>query len=226
MTGSAFAGSSGVLDVPAPAWIVNDATLFPQWGTFLLALIKHGSIETVRCPEGLVLGDNEFGLLIEGGLFVIDGQNRPDARLMLIEFLKRGDLLTSSPGHTRLLQLYPHSRTTCLVVRDRTFEPFKADFPNWGQLLFQLKAEIAEAYEQARVETMGRDQDRIRRVLTLMAEHPTSVDSKLGRQIEAGKQLIRDLAGVQKRSATRAFRALEEDGEVSFHGYKRLFFKG
>lgn len=226
MASSAFAGSSGVLDVPAPEWIVNDTTLFPQWGEFLLALIKHGAIETVRWPEGLTLEDNEFGLLIEGGVFAVDGQARPDARLMLIQFLKRGDLLTSSTEHKRQLHLYPHSRTTCLVVRDSLLEPFKADFPYWDRLLPKLRGGMAQAYEQATVETKGRDQDRIKRVLALMAAHPTSVDSKLGRQVEVGKQLIRDLAGVQKRSATRAFRALEEDGVVSFQGYKRLFFKG
>lgn len=84
---------------------------------------------------------------------------------------------------------------------------------------------MAQAYSRALSDSVGRDQDRIRRVLTMLASHPTAIDSKLGREVEANKQQIRDLAGVQKRSATRAFRALEESGVVSFYGYKRLFYR-
>lgn len=225
MQTSAFAGSSGVLDVPAPAWIVKDETLFSQWGTFLMAVIKHGSMETIRMPESLVVRDSEFGLLIEGGLFAIDGPAQPDSRLLLIQFMKRGDLFSSATGHNAQLNLSPHCRTTYLVVRGSGIEAFRADFPALDLLLPRLRDGMADAYEQAINDTKGRDQDRIRRVLKIMAEHPTAVDSKLGRQIEAGKQRIRDLAGVQKRSATRAFRALEGGGVVTFHGYKRLYFK-
>lgn len=226
MTTSAFAGSNGVLDVPAPAWIVNDEVLFPQWGAFLMALIKHGRIKTVRRTEVLTLERNECALLIEGGLFATNNPENSDARLLLIQFLKRGDLFSSTFGNTLQLHLKPHCRTTCLIICQSVVESFKADFPSWDRLFPLLQAFMARAYAQAVTDAGGRDQDRIRRVLAIMAEHPTAVDSKLGREIEAGKQQIRDLAGVQKRSATRAFRALEDAGVVSFYGYKRLFFRG
>lgn len=226
MPHSRFAGSRGVLDVPAPAWIINDDLLFSQWGTFLLALIKHGTVETIRRDQPLAMEPTEFGLVIEGGLFATDGSDAEGARVLLIQFLKRGDLFSPAIGNTLQMHLKPHCRTTCLVVRHSVIEAFKADFPAWDRLLPLLWAGMARAYSQAVTDSVGRDQDKIHRVLKLMAEHPTAIDSKLGREIEAGKQQIRDLAGVQKRSATRAFRALEDSGVVSFYGYKRLFYKG
>ena len=61
-----FAGSNGLMDVPAPDWIVNNECLFAHWGSFLLAMIKHGSIETLHKTECLELATLEFGLLIDG----------------------------------------------------------------------------------------------------------------------------------------------------------------
>lgn len=40
----------------------------------------------------------------------------------------------------------------------------------------------------------------------------------------ASKEEIRRLAGVERRSATRAFNIFQEKGLVVFSGYKRFFF--
>lgn len=223
MSHSAFA-SSGVLDVPVPAWIATE-DLFAQWGSFLMALIKHGSMETVRRSSTLTLSEDEFGLLIDGGLYATEQPQHEDARCLLIAFLERGDLFPASrDGHD--LVLTSHGKSTCLVIREAALEGFKADFPSWELMSSRLISRMEQAQAQAHDEAEGRDQDRIRRVLKIMADHPTAIDSLQGREIEAGKQRIRDLAGVQKRSATRAFRALVEAGVVTFSGYKRLYFKG
>lgn len=226
MANISFAGSNGLMDVPAPEWIVNDDALFAQWGQFLLAMIKHGSVETVRRSQDLPMAQSEFGLLIEGGLYATDDPVSDDSRRLFIQFLKRGDLFSSAISTSLQLRLTPHCRTTCLIVRKGSLDAFKADFPAGDRLLPLLCAGMAQAYSHAVSESQGKDQDRIRRVLTMLADHPTAMDSKLGREIEAGKQQIRDLAGVQKRSATRAFQSLEQAGVVSFYGYKRLFFRG
>lgn len=225
MAGIGFAGSSGIMDVPAPSWIEGDESLFSQWGQFLIAMIKHGTVETFRRTEPIPMESNEFGLLIEGGIFATDEPKNEDGRRVLVQFLRRGDLFAATISNNFQIQLTPHCRTVCLIVREGAMEGFKADFPSWEALIPLLRVGMAQACSRAVSETVGRDQDRIRRVLAMLAKHPTATDTKLGREIEAGKQLIRDLAGVQKRSATRAFHALVEAGCVSFYGYKRLFYR-
>lgn len=221
-----FAGSNGLLDVPAPPWIEDDDSLFKHWGSFLLAMIKHGSVETLRRADTLDMAPSEFGLLIDGGLYVTDQPEGKDARTLLVQFLRRGDLFSTAIGGNLHLLLHPHCRTTCLIIRESEIAAFRSEFPFWDRVQPMLTAGMAQGYSKAVSDTVGRDQDRIHRVLTILANHPTAIDSKLGLEIEANKQQIRDLAGVQKRSATRAFRALEESGAVSFYGYKRLFFRG
>ncbi|HBO2935328.1 TPA: hypothetical protein L4R50_000324 [Pseudomonas aeruginosa] len=221
-----FVGSNGLMDVPAPKWIKADATLFASWGQLLLAMIKHGTVETVRKGDLLSMKQAEFGLLIDGGLYATDSPPCNEARALLIDFLRRGDLFSPAISSNLKITLSPHCKTTCLIVREDSLRAFKAEFEAWDMFEPILCAEMAQAYSQAVSASIGKDQEKIRRVLSIMANHPTAIDSKLGREIEAGKQLIRDLAGVQKRSATRAFRCLEEAGEVSFYGYKRLFYRG
>ena len=220
-----FAGSTGLMDVPAPEWIRGEQSLFGQWGKFLLAMIKHGQVEIVRRNETLTMADDDFGLMIDGGLYALDSPGGDDARSFLIEFFARGDLFTSAITNTLHLRLTPHCKTVCLIVRQSAIEAFLCDFPSWVKIKPIMQARMAQAYSKAVSDAIGRDQDKILRILTMLARHPTAIDSKLGREVEAGKQQIRDLAGVQKRSATRAFSALVDSGCVSFYGYKRLFFR-
>lgn len=226
MQSASFAGSNGLMDVPAPDWIVGNDCLFSHWGSFLLAMIKHGSVETVGKAEPLCLGESEFGLLIDGGVYATDPTGGDDARSLLIKFLSRGDLFTAAIDGRLSLQLLPHCKSTCLIVREQGVAAFKAEFPFWDRIIPLLFAGMAQTHAQVVSESAGRDLDRIHRVLKMLAAHPTAIDSKLGREVEANKQQIRDLAGVQKRSATRAFKALEDAGTVSFYGYKRLFYRG
>jgi hypothetical protein len=225
MSSLSFVGSKGLMDVTAPSWLIEDETLFGQWGQLLIALIKHGTLESVRKGKTMDLGPNDIALLIDGGLYVTDMPVGDDGRTLLIDIIKRGDLFTSSFAHNLKPTLTAQALSRCLIVRESALEMFKADFDQWDRILSMVNVWMAQAYLQAVSQSFGRDQDRIRRVLSMMANHPTALDSRIGREIEAGKQLIRDLAGVQKRSATRAFRTLEENGEVCFYGYKRLFVK-
>ncbi|MFL1449379.1 hypothetical protein ACI77O_13360 [Pseudomonas tritici] len=229
--GISFAGSNGLMDVPAPEWVVAEDSIFSRWGVFMLAMIKHGQVESIRREDTLKLEANEFGLMIEGGLFALvdsaaNSANTPrQERPLLVSFLARGELFTPAIPGGKNIQFLPHSRATCLILRQNTLEAFKADFPTWVSTSGLLRTRSADAYTQALLESMGRDQDKIRRVLTIFAAHPTATDSIHGREFEAGKQLIRELAGVQKRSASRAFTTLEESGAVTFSGYKRIYYR-
>jgi hypothetical protein len=220
-----FAGSSGTMDVPAPLWIESDEVLFRQWGQFLVAMIKHGAIEYFQRAEMVALKPGELGLMIDGGVFATEEPSTQQGRRLLVQFFRRGDLFSSGLPTNLKFHFSAHCRSSCLIIRIAALEAFRAEFACWDRLDALLTARQAQAYSQAVSETVGRDVDRLRRVLGMLAEHPTSIDTKLGKEIEAGKQLIRDLAGVQKRSATRAFQALAESGCVNFYGYKRIFYR-
>jgi len=90
MLNSRFAGSNGLMDVPAPSWIMNDESLFAHWGSFMLAMIKHGTVETIRRTDRLELRPTEFGLLIDGGLYATDLQDGEASRTLLISSCNAG----------------------------------------------------------------------------------------------------------------------------------------
>lgn len=222
MASREFAGSSGLLDIQPPSWVANDMVLFASWGQLLLSLVKHGSVRTLKHRDSVALEPLDLGLVVDGGLFATNASLDAERRTIFVGFFQRGDLFTTAFGNDLKISLAPHHRTTLLVVDSAHLDAFKADFPAWDRMLLLLGAGLSESYICAVQETRGKDVERIKRSINLMAEHPTATDSEIGRVVEAGKQLIRELSGVQKRSATRAFRALEDSGVISFWGYKRL----
>lgn len=231
MAGITFAGSNGLLDVPAPAWVEAEEAIFSKWGVFMVAMIKHGTVESLRRDEELQLEADEFGLMIDGGIFALvesapgPGNKDQALRSTLVSFLSRGDLFTAALSGAAIMQFRSNYKSTCLIVRQQALEAFRREFPTWASAQALLRTRTAEAYTQALLDTMGRDQEKIHRVLAIFAGHPTATKTEHGNEFEAGKQLIRDLAGVQKRSASRAFTALEDSGVVSFSGYKRICYR-
>lgn len=226
MQSGAFAGSGGLMDVPVPAYIQADESLFTTWGACLLALIKHGKVITLRRGESLDLKEWQIGLLIDGGIYAMSQAVHDESRKMLVHFFQRGELFVAGDENNLSLDLIAHCKTRCLVLSKSLFEDFSEEFTGTSRLLLTIDTWLTKQLLEAVQRSSARDIDKIRTTLVMLAGHPTATDTKLGREIEASKQMIRELAGVQKRSASRAFRSLEEQGQVSFYGYKRLFFTG
>lgn len=220
-----FAGSAGLLDVPAPEWIEADEGLFSYWGLCLMTLIRHGRIVTVKPGCNLDLAAGQLGLLIEGGLYALD-EGTLDDRALFVSFLRRGDIFKAMGGPASPLTFLAHTRSSVLVLDEASLQTFIAEFAIAERVLHALEVHLTCQYAGA-AQTVGwKDLARVRRAIQMLADHPTATDTKLGREIESSKQNIRRLAGVQKRSASRAFNALAQAGEVTFYGYKRIFYRG
>lgn len=220
-----FAGSAGLLDIPAPDWLASDEGLFGYWGMCLMTLIRHGKIDTVKRGETLSIFPAQLCLLIEGGLYALD-EGTQENRCLFVSFLRRGDLFKPIDGLASPITYVAHTRSSVLILDDASLNAFTNEFALSSRLLHSLELFQAQRYAGA-AQTVGwKDRARVLRAMQMLAEHPTATDTRLGREIESSKNNIRRLAGVQKRSATRTFSALAESGVVTWHGYKRLFFKG
>tara|TARA_R110002124_G_scaffold128157_19_gene288712 strand:- start:9835 stop:10491 length:657 start_codon:yes stop_codon:yes gene_type:complete len=214
------------MDVPVPSYIKADDSLFSTWGACMMALIKHGKFVTLQRGESLPLSDCEIGLLIDGGLYAMCLAGHDDSRKMMAHFFCRGELFIASAGENLDMDLIAHCRSSCLVLPATEFSEFAEEFSGAPRLVGTIETWLTKQFLEALQKSNAKDIDKIQSILAILASHPTATDTKLGREIEASKQLIRELAGVQKRSSSRAFRTLEESGLVSFYGYKRLFFTG
>lgn len=224
MAQQSFTGSTGLLDVPAPEWIAGDEALFSYWGMALMTMVCHGQIKTLRAGEAITLSSRQLGLMIDGGIYTLDEQTLEE-RSLFVHFLRRGDWFKAMEGPAIDLQFVAHARSTVLIVDDASFDAFMREFSMSERLVQALDLQISKQYAAA-AQTVGwKDQARLIRTIQMLAQHPTAPHTKLGREIESSKQNIRRLAGVQKRSATRAFNAMEKAGVVTFYGYKRVFYK-
>jgi hypothetical protein len=226
MSGQAFIGSGGLMDVPVPRWIENDESLFGAWGLTLMAMLKHGRVETLKKGSVLTMGSGEVGLLIDGGLYCLDIESAGEDRALFVSFPGRGELFKAGASGLPSLTFQAHCKTTALVIPSDNINAFTAELAVSGRIMATLDLILAQQFAQAAQAASSQDIFRIERVLQMLAEHPSGTDTQLGREIVASKTLIRYLAGVHKRSASRSFKKLDADGCVTFYGYKRVFFRG
>lgn len=222
MAGKQYANSTGLLDIPVPRWIAQDEVLFSFWGMTLLAVLKHGTIEMLRAGETLDTNGKALSLLIDGGLYAIT--NEGESREFMISFLRRGELLRPPSVEGLSVRFEAHTRSRVVTIPEASLQDFIREVAVAPRLLQTIELHLTQQYAAAVQTLKWRDKDRLQRVIQMLADHPTANDTRLGREIESSKQNIRRLAGVEKRSASRAFAVLVNSGLVAFYGYKRLFF--
>jgi CRP-like cAMP-binding protein len=194
------------LDLPAPAWLLDVPEVSCEWAKLLIAASLHGRIETYARGTVLETSPHDLLLVLKGCVLAIAPPQHDDGHHVFISALRKGDIITPSINSRVRIGLHARSTTTALRVPQSAIPEYMSDVGVLSKLL--------------------RDQAKILRVIEILASHPEAVNTTAGMEIEASKDEIRTLAGVHRRSATRAFHALVEAGIVSFNGYKRVYFTG
>ncbi|MNZ75359.1 Cyclic AMP receptor-like protein [compost metagenome] len=98
------------------------------------------------------------------------------------------------------------------------------DMKNSEVVLMAAELNLLTKHATAASTVQMKDQDKIWRVVVNLASHPDVAHRPGGVEVKATREEIRRLAGVERRSASRAFHLFQEKGLVVFSGYKRFFF--
>lgn len=213
-----------VLDVPAPEWIKHHPDLSPHWGELIICAKKYGRITQYEPGATITTTPGDLYLVINGCLIASTNPlSVPDAPIY-ISALKRGDIITPDICRKIPISLSARTNTTVLCIHSGSINDFAAEVSNSGQFLASLNIELAQKYAEAAQSLLLKDQDRILRVIANLATHPESKDTVDGIQIEIRREDVRKYAGVQIRSATRAFAGLSDSGVIKFNGYKRIYY--
>ncbi|KZN20744.1 Crp/Fnr family transcriptional regulator [Pseudomonas sp. FW300-N1B4] len=214
------------LDLPAPSWLKDAPEVSCEWAKLLIAASLHGRIETYARGKVLETSPHDLLLVLKGCVLAIAPPQHDDGHHVFISALRKGDIITPSINSRVRIGLHARSTTTALRVPQSAIPEYMSDVGVLAKFLFTLELELTRVYAEAATATLLRDQAKILRVIEILASHPEAVNTTAGMEIEASKDEIRTLAGVHRRSATRAFHALVEAGIVSFNGYKRVYFTG
>lgn len=214
------------LDLPAPGWLKETPEVSSEWAKLLIAASLHGRIETYTRGTTLEISPTDILLILQGCALAIASPQHDDGHQIFIGALRKGDIITPTISNRVRIGLHARSTTTALRVPQAALPEYMSDVRISDKFFLALELELTRVYAEAATATLLRDQARILRVIEILASHPDAINTTAGMEIEASKDEIRSLAGVHKRSATRAFHALVETGVVSFNGYKRVYFTG
>lgn len=214
------------LDLPTPGWLKELTDVSAEWAKLLIAASLHGRIETYARGKELETSPHDLLLVLKGCVLAIAPPQHVDGHHIFIAALKKGDIVTPSINSRVRIDLQARSTTTVLRVPQVAIPQYMSDVGVLEKFLIALELEMTRVYAEAATATLLRDQAKILRVIQILASHPEAVNTTVGMEVEVSKDEIRFLAGVHKRSATRAFQALVGAGIVSFNGYKRVYFSG
>lgn len=225
MRSEGFAGSSGIMDVPAPGWLVDDGDLFRNWGNYLVSFIKYSKLVAYEAGEEIKLEAFSLMLVVSGGLYCLIEDQTDEEKHLLVDILNRGCVTASHVHSSYRSTLSAAEKSACLVISEDRYPDFLACIPRPDCMISRLEAHLQGVHSAVAECNEGKDIDRIIRVLNMLASRPGAIETDLGRELRISKGELRHLAGVQKRSASRAFHALETSGQLRAEGYKLLYYK-
>lgn len=211
------------LDLPPPGWLKEAPEVSAEWASLLIAASRHGRIESYERGQALSTSPKDLLLILKGCVVAVATPLHDEGHQIFIGALRKGDIITPSISNRVRISLQARSSTVALRVPQSAIPEYMSDVGVLDKFFLALELELTRVYAEAATATLLKDQAKILRVIEILASHPDSISTSAGIEIEASKDEIRSLAGVHKRSATRAFHALVEGGIVSFNGYKRVY---
>lgn len=213
-----------VLETPEPDWFKTS----PQKGTWASWLIHgnhYGALIEVPPKTPLSSDNGDFYIVLSGCIVAYaispDGQSKS----VFVDALRRGDMIWPLQSKQVKFAYETRSTTHLLAVPRAKYEEFMKANSYSETVLMAAELNLMTKHLQAAQFIFIKDLDRIKRVVSVLVEHPDARPTARGVEVQASKEEIRTLAGVERRSASRAFKILEDEGVLSFHGYKSFYYQ-
>jgi CRP-like cAMP-binding protein len=215
--------SLAVLDTPAPTWFAT-APHAGSWSSWLVQGTHYGKVIDMGVKQPLVADTGDFFILLSGCIVVYGVSKEGSSKPVFVDALRRGDVICPLM-HDQVKFIY-ETRTPAQLLRvsKEKYPAFMNDLRYSETVLLAAELHLMAKHSNAAQFHFAKDLERIKRVVNLLVQHPDSVHTPRGIEVHASKEEIRNLAGVERRSGSRAFKILEDEGVINFNGYKAFFY--
>ncbi|MDF9779227.1 hypothetical protein [Pseudomonas baetica] len=213
-----------LLDTPQPAWF-GTAPHAGSWGSWLLQGSAYGNVIDLSANQPLVADKGDFYILLSGCIIVHGVSPQSSSKPIFVDALRRGDVICPL-RHDQVKFLYKtRTAASLLKVSKDKYQAFMNDLKYSETVLLAAELHLMALHSNAAHLHFAKDLERIERVVNVLVQHPDSTHTPRGIEVQASKEEIRTLAGVERRSGSRAFKTLEDEGVLFFNGYKAFFYK-
>lgn len=213
-----------VLETPEPDWFKTS----PQKGTWASWLIHgnhYGNLIELSPKTPLNADSGDFFIVLSGCVVAFalspDGQSKS----IFVDALRRGDMIWPLQSKQLRFAYETRSTTHLLAVSKAKYEEFMKANSYSETVLMAAELSLMTKHSQAAQFLFVKDLDRIKRIINVLVDHPDARPTARGIEVQASKDEIRTLAGVERRSGSRAFKVLEDEGVLRFNGYKAFLYQ-
>lgn len=211
-----------VFDTPEPDWFQTS----PQKGTWASWLINsnfYGAL--IELPPKTPIASDDFFIVVKGCVVAYGLSPDGVSRNVFVDALRPGDMIW--PMHEKPVHFGFETRSTThlISVPKAAYQDCIRSIGYSETVLMAAELSLMTKHSRAVQFLFAKDLDRIKRVITMLADHPDAHPTTHGIEVMAAKEEIRMLAGVERRSGSRAFKALQDEGTVRFRGYKSFFYR-
>lgn len=223
-----------ILDTPPPSWFAT-APHAGSWSSWLVQGSHYGKIIDMGVKQTLVADTGDFFILLSGCIIVFGVSQESTSKPVFVDALRRGDVICPL-RHDQVKFVY-ETRTPAQLLRvsKEKYQAFMNDLRYSETVLLAAELHLMAKHSSAAQHLMAKhssaaqfhfakDLERIKRVINLLVQHPDSTQTPRGIEVQASKEEIRTLACVERRSGSRAFKILEDEGMINFNGYKAFYF--
>ncbi|XHV08050.1 putative catabolite gene activator family protein (plasmid) [Pseudomonas aeruginosa] len=213
-----------VYETPQPSWFDTSPQKGP-WSTWLIHGVHMGA--TVELPAKTMIDTNrgDFYVVLKGSVVSYGASPETPNRRVFVDVLRPGDIIWPMRQKQVCFVFETRAKTYLLKVPKSKYSDYIVANPHSETVLMAGELDLMTKHSQAAHMQFSLDIDRIKRVIQILVEHPDARDTNRGIEVQASKEEIRTLAGVERRSGSRAFKTLEEEGTLSFNGYKSFFYR-
>lgn len=213
-----------VLATPEPSWFKSSSLTAGSWASWLMMAHQYGRVVQHDSAVEVDANTGDFYILLSGTIVVSTEPQDPNIKPLFVDTLRRGDIIIPARHSNLIFSYVVRGSAELLKVPKDKFNAFINDMKNSEVVLMAAELNLLAKHAAAASTVQLKDQDKIWRVVMNLASHPEVAHRAGGVEVLATKEEIRRLAGVERRSATRAFNHFQESGRVVFNGYKRFFF--
>lgn len=213
--------SISAFDTPEPDWFQN-CPVKSTWTSWLINSNHYGSL--IEVPPKETIKGSDFHIVVKGCVLAFAQSLDGHPKGVFVDTLGPGDLIWPLPKKDVLFSYETRSLTHLISVPRAAYLEFSNSIVYSEAVLMAAELNLMTKHARASQFLFAKDLDRVKRVITTLAGHPDAHHSARGIEVMACKEEIRTLAGVERRSGSRAFKILEEEGTVRFCGYKSFLY--
>lgn len=215
-----------VSNTPEPSYFSKSSLLEGSWASWLVTAMTHGQLCTMRAGGSINPADDDMFIVLAGCVVVTGIDQHADSKPLFVSAMKCGDIIIKPQYSSVEFTYAARGEVQLLHLGGEHFREFSSSVKNSEAGIMATELTLLSLHGSAAHSLLLDENARVLRVAKGLAEHPDVPRTKEGVVVTSTKEELLSYAAIfNRRIGARAFKALEQTGQVVFDGYKKFIYR-